>query len=76
MMMASPAMLPTSGFAQKIDRLPCDSSMACRKLASAMSPSTSANTMGASGYLSFLNRYPTTPKTSISQTSNIELCTV
>ena len=49
-------MLPTSGLDQKIDRLPWLSSIAWRKLASAMSPSTSASTSGASGYFSFLNR--------------------
>src|SRR4051812_39951338 len=41
-----------------------------------MSPSTSASTSGASGYLSFLNTYPSTPNTSIIHTSNMLLWTV
>ncbi len=49
--MASPSVIsePTRPLAQKIAMLPCDSSIACRKLDSAMSPSTRASTSGASG---------------------------
>ena len=54
--MASPAMLPTSGLLQKMLKRPSLSSMAWRKLPSAMSPSTSASTIGAIGYFSFLNK--------------------
>ena len=54
--MASPKMPPTKPLDQKMDKLPCDISMDWRKLASAISPKTSASTKGAMGYLSFLNK--------------------
>ena len=41
--------LREKGFDQKIDTLPSDSSIAWRKLDSAIFPSTSASTSGASG---------------------------
>ena len=47
-------MLPTSGFDHMIVTSPCDTSMACRNESSALSPSTSASTSGASGKSSFL----------------------
>ena len=46
---ASVTIDPTRGFDQKILMLPCDTSMACLNELSAMSPSTSASTSGASG---------------------------
>ena len=49
-------MLPTKGLLQKMLNSPWLSSIDWRKLLSAMSPSTSASTSGASGYFSFLNR--------------------
>ena len=49
-------MLPTRPLDQKIDRLPSDSSIDWRKLDSAILPSTSASTRGASGYFNFLKR--------------------
>src|SRR5262247_485262 len=46
---------PTSGLDQKMRTLPPDRSIDWRNEVSAMSPSTSASTSGASGNLSFLN---------------------
>src|SRR5262249_4196074 len=46
---ASVVKLPTSQFDQNTARLPCEISIAWRKALSAMSPSTSARTIGASG---------------------------
>ena len=42
-------MLPTSGLDHMIDSSPCDTSIAWRNESSALSPSTSASTSGASG---------------------------
>ena len=49
MTIASVEILPTSPFDQRIDRLPCDISIDWRKASSALFPSTSASTSGASG---------------------------
>ena len=54
MMRAKPVMEPAKGVLTKISKLPLEISIDCLKLVSAMSPSTNANTKGASGYLSFL----------------------
>src|SRR5690606_91438 len=49
MTMANAQIPPTSQLDQKIEMFPCDRSMDCRNELSAMSPSTSASTSGASG---------------------------
>ena len=53
---ARPVIEPTSPLEKKIVMSPCDTSIAWRNEASALSPRTIASTRGASGYESFLNR--------------------
>src|SRR6266481_1248957 len=62
---------PTNPFDQNTPRLPPEPIIERRNESSARLPSTSASVRGASGIPIFLNAYPTTPKSSISQTSNV-----
>ncbi len=53
---ASVMIEPTSPLLKNTDMLPADASIDWRKAVSAMSPNTSASTIGANGYLSFLKK--------------------
>ena len=63
------------GRVKKILREPRDMIMLWRIAVSVISPRTRPIASGAKGIWSFLNAYPTTPKKSISQTSNSRLLT-